>query len=89
MPIQELRTKYGQRNIRVRKGDRVKVVRGHFRGNENKVERVDVKHIKVYVTGCDYVKRDGNKILYPLQPSNLVLTQLDSQDKYRFKPSKA
>jgi large subunit ribosomal protein L24 len=79
----ELRTKYGRRNIVVVKGDKVKVLRGQFKGRENKVERVDIKSTRVYITGIDRQKKDGSKSIIPLQPSNLIITELKLDDKKR------
>lgn len=79
----ELRTKYGRRNIVVVKGDKVKVVRGQFSGRENKVERTDHKAIKVYISGIDRTKKDGSKSTYPIHPSNLIITELNLDDKKR------
>jgi large subunit ribosomal protein L24 len=79
----ELRSKYGTRSIRVRSGDDVKVMRGQFSGRTGKVERIDMAYTRVYVTGVDQVKRDGTRKLYPLNPSNLMITKL-VDDKRRF-----
>jgi len=79
----ELRTKYGRRNIVVIKGDKVKVLRGQYKGRENKVERVDIKSTRVYITGIDRQKKDGSKSIIPIQPSNLMITELKLDDKKR------
>jgi large subunit ribosomal protein L24 len=79
----ELRGKYGTRSIRIRAGDEVKVMRGQFAGRTGKVERVNTVYLRVFVTGVDSVKRDGTKKLYPLSPSNLLITKL-GDDKRRF-----
>jgi large subunit ribosomal protein L24 len=79
----ELRGKYSTRSIRVRSGDEVKVMRGQFAGKTGKVERVDTIHTKIFVTGVESVKRDGTKKLYPLQPSNVLITKV-TDDKRRF-----
>lgn len=79
----ELRKKYGIRNIRVRKGDKVKIMRGQFAKKEGKIERVDVKRTKLYVSGAEIIKKDGSKTLYPLHPSNLLIIELDLNDKIR------
>jgi len=79
----ELRNKYGMRSICLKKGDKVKIVRGNYKGKQNKVSRVDLKKSRVYVEGIDFTKKDGNKILYTLQPSNLMITELDIEDKKR------
>jgi len=79
----ELRAKYKRRSIPVIKGDKVKVLRGQFKGRENKVERVDVKQTKVYITGIDRSKKDGSKSIIPIHPSNIIITELKLDDKKR------
>ena len=79
----ELRKKYGLRNIQIRKGDKVKVLRGQFKKQEGKVDRVLIKKERVSVNGVEYIKKDGTKILALLVPSNLLLIELDLSDKKR------
>lgn len=81
----ELRQKYKKRNVRLRKGDKIKVCRGQFSGKTGKVERVDIKDSKAFVTDVESVKRDGTKKLYPLEPSNLMIIELNLDDKKRVK----
>lgn len=69
--------------MQVRVGDRVKILRGQFAKKEGAVERVQLQWEKVYVTGIEQLKRDGTKRLYPLHPSNLLITSLKLDDKYR------
>ena len=69
----------------VRKGDSVKVMRGQFKNKTGKVDEASVKKTQVYVSGIEFVKRDGTKSRYPLQPSNLMLTELNMDDKLRGK----
>lgn len=80
----ELREKHGTRAIRARVGDKVRVLRGTHKGKEGKIERVDLRDRKVYVTGVETIKKEGGKSLYPLTPSNLLLLDLKA-DKKRFK----
>lgn len=80
----ELRQKYKRRALRVRVGDKVKVMRGTFRNKTGKIERVNVKDKKVYITGIEVIKRDGSKALFPINPSNLLIQELDLTDKRRF-----
>ena len=42
-----LREKYERRNIEVKKGDEVKIMRGKFKGKQGKVGNVDVKHCRI------------------------------------------
>ena len=79
----ELKKNHKSRSVPVIKGDKVKVMRGHYRGKEGKVERVDLTLTKVFVTGIDTIKKDGSKALYPLEPSNLMITELNLNDKRR------
>lgn len=82
----DLRQKHGTRALRVRTGDKVRVLRGSFKGREGKVTSVDVKKVKVYVEKIENVKKDGaTKVPYALEPSNLMLVELDASDKRRLK----
>lgn len=83
----ELRKKYLRRSLRVKKGDKVKIMRGQFKGKTNKVDRVNLKNGKVYITGIETIKKDGSKTMYPFEPSNLLLTELNATDKKRLKVS--
>lgn len=85
----ELRVKYGLRNIRVKKGDKVKVMRGNNRKHVGKVEKVDVSRTKVFIEKVEMVKKDGNKSFRPFDPSNLQIIELDISDKRRMKNSKS
>ena len=81
----ELRKKHDKRNFTVIKGDKVKIMRGQFKKKSGKVERVDTKNEKVYITGIEFTKKDGGKVLYPINPSNLLITELFLEDKKRVK----
>jgi large subunit ribosomal protein L24 len=72
----ELRAKHSTRALRVRTGDEVQAMRGQYAGRSGKVERVDTYRSRVFVTGLDQARRDGSRRLYPLQPSNLMITKL-------------
>ena len=84
----ELRKKYEIRSIRVKKGDRVKILRGDNKKQTGKVERVDSKNAKIFVEKIEQTKKDGSKALKPISPSNLQITDLDTSDKRRFKQTK-
>jgi len=81
----ELAKKYGIRTIRVRVGDKVKIMRGRFRGKEGKVESVDLKKSKVVITGVEISKMDGSKSRPMIHASNLLITELNLDDKKRLK----
>src|SRR3989338_3688807 len=79
----ELRKTYNRRSIRLRSGDKVKVMVGQFKKKEGKVERINTKNQEAYIAGIEIVKRDGSKTLYPIHPSNLMITELNIEDKKR------
>ena len=80
----ELREKHKRRNVRVRKGDKVKIMRGQFKGIVGVVNKVDLKKVRVYVEGAKMKKQDGTEILYPIHPSNVQIIDLKN-DNMRFK----
>lgn len=80
-----LMKKYGTRSMRVRVGDKVKVLRGDFRGKDGKVERVNVGEEKLYITGIELSKKDGTKVLRPIKPCNVLIEELTTDDKRRLK----
>jgi len=79
----ELRKKYGKRAVRVVKGDTVKVLRGEQKGTEGKVEKVDMKRLVIQVEGVSVAKADGTEVPRPVQPSNVMITKLNLEDKHR------
>ena len=81
----ELRKKYSKRSMNLRKGDGVKVARGKFKDKTGKVDEVSVKKTSVYINGIEIVKKDGTKARYPINPSNLIITDISMDDKMRGK----
>ena len=79
----DLRKKYGKRATSIRKGDKVKIMRGHFKKHEGKIERLDLKKSLVFVIGVEMTKKDGTKKLLPSHPSNLMIMELNLDDKKR------
>lgn len=84
----ELKKKYAIRNIAIKKGDKVRVLRGNSRGKIGKVERINLKKSKVYITGIEKTKKDGSKAFQPINPSNLMIQELDLKDSRRLKQVK-
>ena len=81
----ELRKKYLIRNVPVRKGDTVKILRGKFKKKEGKVTEVFLKLSKIVVEGIQVKKQDGSKANIKLQPSNVQIINLNLDDKKRLK----
>ena len=80
---EELMKSLKKRSLRVRKGDKVKVMRGQHKGKSGTVESVETKRQKIFITGVDFTKKDGSKSLYPLHPSKILITALEGNDKRR------
>lgn len=78
-----LLVKYNRRSFPLVKGDTVKVMRGAFRGHEDKIASVDVQIGKVTVEGVTNTKADGTKKARPVDPSNLVIIRLNLTDPLR------
>lgn len=81
----ELRKKYGRRNIIIRKGDIVKIIRGKFKKKSGKVIEVKTKTGKIYVEGIQRKKLEGSKVNIPLRNSNLQIIELNLDDKKRLR----
>jgi large subunit ribosomal protein L24 len=81
----ELRKTYSNRSIPVHKADKVKILRGDFKGKIGKVEKVDLKTGTVTIEGIEIIKKDGSKVLRRIQPSNLIIIELNLDDKKRQK----
>jgi large subunit ribosomal protein L24 len=79
----DLRAEYGTRNAVVRKGDKVRILRGNHKTKEAKVSAVSIKKSVVYLEGMENTRREGAKSRIPFQPSNLQIVELDLTDKVR------
>ncbi|MBS3091740.1 50S ribosomal protein L24 [Candidatus Pacearchaeota archaeon] len=79
----ELRKKYGKRNLPLRKGDEVLVMRGFFRKKKAKVSSVDIKRGLATLENLQRTKKDGSKVNVYFQPSKLQITALELGDKKR------
>lgn len=79
----ELREKYGLRSLPIRKGDKVRILRGDAKGVEGKVVRVDRKKYRVYIEGVTRTNQRGDEILVPIHYSNVMIVDLDLSDKWR------
>ena len=79
----ELRQKYGKRNAPIRKGDKVKILRGQFKGKTGAISEVNRSNLRVYVENVGILKKDSSRVPYPIHPSNMVITEIKVEDKKR------
>ena len=85
MLLDELSKKYGRRNFPLRKGDKVKIMRGQFSGQTGNVNNLDTRRIKVNIEGIQNVRKSGARSFYPIHPSNLMIIDMNLDDKFRKK----
>ncbi len=81
----ELREKIKTRSVRLRTGDQVKVIRGTYKNKVGKISRVDVKNSQIFVEGIERPKKEGGKAFIPINPNQVIITQLDESNKRRLK----
>ena len=81
----ELRKKYGRRNFPVRKGDKVRIMKGKYKKKEGKIARIDLVSYKIFVEKIMRTKSKGDEILVPIHPSNIMILDLDLSDERRKK----
>ena len=83
----QLIQKYNIRSLPVRLGDKVKIMRGEFKGKEGEVERINRQRYSVNVKGITKQKKDGASYKVPISSSNLCIIEL-KDDKRRIKERK-
>ncbi|MCS4541582.1 MAG: 50S ribosomal protein L24 [Euryarchaeota archaeon] len=81
----ELREKFKRRSLPVRKGDKIKILRGDFRGHIGKITEVDLKKMRIYVEGVTSAKTGGREVQYPIHPSNVQILEAELKDPMRKK----
>ncbi len=79
----ELRKSLGKRALPVRKGDKVRVVRGGRKGSMGKVMNVNRVKGFLFIEGIKRRKADGKEILVPIRPSNVILEEIEDKDPLR------
>lgn len=81
----DLRKRYEKRSFPIRKEDRVKVMRGEFKGKTGKINLIDLKKYRVAIDGIQKSKKDGTKVNVYFAPSNLQVQELNLDDVKRKK----
>ena len=85
-PLSELLVKEHEiKNLPVRKGDTVLIVRGEFAGHEGKVVKVSLRRRRIYIEGVTRNKADGTAVSVPVHASKVVITKLNLSDEERRK----
>ncbi len=85
----ELRTRYGRRQLPVRKGDTVRVVSGSYEGQEERVAQINTRDRTVTLDNITLKKADQKLKPLPVRPNHLLLTKLNLSDAWRRRTLKA
>ena len=81
----DLKEELGTKSLPVKSGDKVRVVRGDFKGHEGEVLSVDYGSYKVTIEEVTLSKPDGTATFLPVDPSNLIIIDADLKDDRRIK----
>jgi len=81
----DLRKKYSRRSIRIMVNDTVKVIRGEYKGLTGKVAKISIESNSVAIEGNKKEKLKGEKIDVYIHSTNMVITSLNTDDKWRIK----
>ena len=79
----DLQKKYGKKSARVVEGDSVTILRGEFKGVDGKVSKISTQKTSVAIEGVKKEKTKGDKFDVYIHTSNLVITSLNGDDKWR------
>ena len=79
----DLQKKYGKKSARVIEGDSVTILRGEFKGVDGKVAKISTQKSSVAIDGVKKEKTKGDKFDVYIHTSNLVITSLNGDDKWR------
>ncbi len=79
----DLHKKYGKRSVRAIEGDSVTIVRGEFKGVDGKISKISTQKSGVAIEGIKKEKTKGDKFDVYIHTSNLLVTSLNTEDKWR------
>jgi ribosomal protein uL24 len=79
----ELRGRFHQRSVPIRKGDTVRVLDGSFKGREERVAKVDRRAYSITLDTVTLKTADEKMKPLGLRPGHLVITRLNLSDAWR------
>jgi len=79
----ELRSRFGRRQLPVRKGDTVRILSGSYVGREERVAKVDRRELSVTLDNVTGKKADQKLKPLPIRTHHLLLTRLNLADPWR------
>ena len=79
----DLQKKYSKKSVRAVEGDTITILRGEFKGVSGKITKISTEKTSVTIEGVKKEKTKGDKFDVYIHTSNLVVTALNSSDKWR------
>ena len=79
----DLQKKYGKKSARIIEGDSVTILRGEFKGVDGKISKISTQKSSVSIEGIKKEKTKGDKFDVYIHTSNLVVTSLNTGDRWR------
>ena len=81
----DLRKKYSRRSVRVMIDDTAKVIRGEYKGITGKISRISTDNNGIAIEGNKKEKLKGEKVDVFIHSTNVIITGLNTDDKWRLK----
>ena len=81
----DLRKKYSRRNARIVTDDNIKIIRGEYKGLTGKVTKISIGTSSIALEGNKKEKSKGEKVDVFIHSSNVIITSLNTSDKWRIK----
>ena len=79
----DLQKKYSKKSVRAVEGDTITILRGEFKGVSGKITKISKEKTSVTVEGVKKEKTKGDKFDVYIHTSNVVVTALNTSDKWR------
>ena len=79
----DLQKKYGKKSTRAIVGDTITILRGEYKGVSGKITKISTEKTSVTIEGVKKEKTKGDKFDVYIHTSNLVVTALNTSDKWR------
>ena len=79
----DLQKKYSKKSTRAVEGDTITILRGEFKGVSGKITKISKEKTSVTVEGVKKEKTKGDKFDVYIHTSNIVVTALNTSDKWR------
>ena len=81
----DLRKKYSRRSARIMLEDTIRVIRGEYKGIAGKVSKISTESNSIAIEGNKKEKLKGDKIDVYIHVTNVIITALNTNDKWRLK----